>query len=154
MLLSYRILFGQSKPARKLYQATEGNRVFEKAGQNDPLLDILCGLKFGKQLRALPTNLWPDSCRSFEGHLLEQEVYSASIDFPVLGSRLLALQAFNLRQQPSRMRDLWQDRRNPLQWYTFWAVLVIGGLTVIIAILQLLVALAQLGVAFRPDDGN
>ena len=127
-----------------------GQRDKAKLELHDSLLNILCQEKAGKKLRALPRDIWPDSCRDFEGYLLEQEVYSASTDFPVLGSRLLALQAFNLRQQPSRMRDLWRDRRNPLQWYTFWAVLVIGGLTIIITLLQFFVALAQLGVTFRP----
>jgi len=76
-------------------------------------------------------------------------VYSAARDFPIFGSRLLALQKHNQRQQPSRVRDLWRDRRNPLQWYTFWAVIVVGGLTVILAILQLAVSVAQLYYAPR-----
>jgi len=71
-------------------------------------------------------------------------VYSAELDFPILGSRLLRIQAFNLRQQPRRIRDLWRDRRNPLQWYTFWAVLIIGGATILLGVLQLLVSTAQL----------
>lgn len=30
----------------------------------------------------------------------------------------MAVQQYNPRQQPSRVRDLWRDRRNPLQWYS------------------------------------
>lgn len=98
----------------------------------------------GKCVRALPSSLWPDSRVDADGNLLEQDVYSTAIDFPMLAPRLLKLQQFDVRQQPSRMRDLWRDRRNPMQWYAFWAVLIIGGLTILISLLQLIVACLQL----------
>ncbi|KAJ5817136.1 hypothetical protein N7447_009369 [Penicillium robsamsonii] len=39
-----------------------------------------------------------------------------------------------------------RPRRNPLQWYTFWAVLLVGGLANILAVLQLLVAIVALKI--------
>jgi hypothetical protein len=48
-----------------------------------------------------------------------------------------------MRQQPSKVTDLWRDRRNPLQWYTFWAVLWVGGASIVLAVLQLVVSLVQ-----------
>lgn len=60
------------------------------------------------------------------------------------------LQRFIMTQQPSRVRDMWHDRRNPLQWYTFWAVLWVGGASILLGVLQLLVASAQLYFSICP----
>jgi hypothetical protein len=110
----------------------------------DPLLDIVCARKCDKTVRALPSSLWPTSCRSFEGFLQKENAYSSQDDFPMFSQRLAKLQEFNLRQQPSKLRDLWRDRRNPLQWNTFWAVLIVGGLSILLAFAQLVVAIIQL----------
>ena len=139
--MSYRLLFGQSRNARKL-----GKSLLQKLGskgQYDQLLVCLCTKPQKHVNEQLPTSFWPLRCRDFVGKLQEDESYSSQDDFPILGCRLAALQDFNLRQQPSRLRDLWRDRRNPLQWYTFWAVLVVGGISNIVAILQLAIAIVQ-----------
>ena len=115
----------------------------------DPLLIQVCGKKNGKSLKSLGPSLWPETCLSFEGELQEQDVYDTNLDFRFLGARLLELQAYNLRQEPSRIRDLWRDRRNTLQWYTFWAVIFVGGLTVLLALLQCFIAAAQLYFTIR-----
>lgn len=115
---------------------------------HDPLLDRLCGAKIA-ELRSLPSDLWLDSCLDSNEKLLEQDVYSSDVHFPLLGDRLLSLQEFNLRQSPSRIRDLWRDRRNPLQWYTLWAVLIIGGLSLLLQIVQVLLSTAQFGFQLR-----
>ena len=75
----------------------------------DPLLNNLCGLSTPKGV--MPNDLWPGSCKDFDGNLAEQDVIA-------LGKWLLALQTFNLQQCPSKIRDVWRDRRNPTQWYT------------------------------------
>jgi hypothetical protein len=79
-----------------------------------------------------------------EGHLQQSDVYNARDSFPRLGPRLIKLQQFSSGQRPSKLTDLWRDRRNPLQWYTFWAVLLVGGVANILAALQLAVGIAQL----------
>ena len=123
VLMSYRLLFGQNRASRRL--ATTLLKTLEKTGDEyDGLLDTLCTRSYDSAVRALPVALWPVTCRSFEGVLQEEPAYSSQDDFPLFGQRLAKLQAFNLRQQPSKLRDLWRDRRSPLQWYTFWAVLV------------------------------
>ncbi|KAI9780927.1 MAG: hypothetical protein M1816_002619 [Peltula sp. TS41687] len=94
--------------------------------------------------------------KPFVHHADESETYLARDDFTVFGPRLLRLQHYNMRQQPSKVKDLWRDRRNPLQWYTFWAVLWIGGASIVLAVLQLLVGVAQVYFAARPlpEDGE
>ena len=142
VLLSYRVIFGQNEASRKLFRNEERSA----AGQTqpvDPLLDLLCGHVLKRKRQDLPTDLWPLSCRDPQGHLQEQDVYSTTTDFPTLGPRLLRLQAYSLRQTPSKIRDLWRDFRTPLQWYTFWAVVLFGGLGVCLGTLQTLLAIAQ-----------
>ncbi|KXH65593.1 hypothetical protein CSAL01_03235 [Colletotrichum salicis] len=141
VLVSYRFLFGQSARSRKLIRSDLEK--LEKSGQPfDTLLHTFCGPK--KEVDKLPRNIWPVGCRDFEKEtLLESDVYSAQSDFPRLGYRLINLQRFSMRQKPRRLTDLWRDRRNPLQWYTFWAVLWVGGAGIVLAIIQTVLAGVQ-----------
>ncbi|KAG8161272.1 hypothetical protein KVR01_009536 [Diaporthe batatas] len=147
ILMSYRILFAQTRGSRRLAGIALEGLQSENPHHYDSLLELVCTAP----LKALVEDdlgrhpmLWPVSCRTFEDVLQEQDTYSSQDDFPLLGQRLVKLQEFNLRQQPSRLRDLWRDRRNVLQWYTFWAVLVVGGFSLLLALLSLGVAIAQL----------
>ncbi|KAH6649418.1 hypothetical protein F5144DRAFT_479266 [Chaetomium tenue] len=147
VLLSYRLIFGQRRGSRQLAKAAlrlERKRV---ADEYDELLDPLCAHPYDHKLRDLPSDLWPVTCRNFKGSLQEQSSYSSRDDFPHLGQRLAKLQNFTRRQQPSELWDLWRDRRNPLQWYTFWAVLIVGGISIVLGVLQAVVGVAQLVVA-------
>lgn len=144
VLMSYRLLFGQEAGSRRLIRALLKALREEQPHDYDSFLDMVCPQKLSHKVRSLPLSLWPVTCRSFEGHLQEESAYSSQDDFPMFGARLAKLQEFTLRQQPSKLRDLWRDRRNPLQWYTFWAVLILGGLSILLALLQFLVGVAQL----------
>ncbi|KAJ8132117.1 hypothetical protein O1611_g1506 [Lasiodiplodia mahajangana] len=153
ILLSFRLLFGQSTESRKIARQ-ELNGLRGNGTAFDHFLTVLCERKYKKgclwwakvdgELQGLPASAWPGSCLDSDDNLQERDVYSAVEDFPRLGHRLLRVQKFNMRQRPNRLRDLWRDRRNPLQWYTFWAVLVIGGVANIIALLQLIAAVVQI----------
>lgn len=177
VLLSYRLLFGQSSRSRKqigkeLRQLSKGVSKEQNRHSNssdnaikahiDPFLSTICTTPLFSRLRffslvsqkkqhdLLPGTLFPPSVLDIHDQLQECDTYSACDDFPVFGHRLLKLQRYSMRQQPSRVRDLWRDRRNPLQWYTFWAVLWIGGLTSALAALQLVVGVVQIVVTIRP----
>lgn len=155
VLMSYRLLFAQSRTSRKLVKKDLRRLLREDTDGYDHLLDVLCLPVRDRAVSALPVSLWPATCRGYDGRLLEQSTYSSHDDFPLLGHRLSKLQDFCLRQEPSQLRDLWRDRRHPLQWYTFWAVLVVGGLSIILAILQLAVGVAQLAYGVRQvKQGN
>ena len=149
VLLSYRVIFGQNEASRKLFRNHERSQLQSV----DPLLDLLCGQVFKGKKQDLPVDLWPLSCRDPQGHLQEQDVYSVTTDFPTLGPRLLRLQAYSLRQTPSKIWDLWRDFRTPLQWYTFWAVVLFGGLGVLLGILQTLLAIVQVVSSFKGKNG-
>ena len=152
ILMSYRLIFGQSRGARRLARGALRKLRAEQpgiAGEYDRLLEIMCTRPCDSVVRRLPVSFWPVSCRTSDGSLQEESVYSSQDDFPMFGARLAKLQEFNLRQHPSKLRDLWRDRRNPLQWYTFWAVLVVGGVSILLSFLQLVASVAQLAVAVK-----
>ncbi|KAF2259243.1 hypothetical protein CC78DRAFT_475942 [Lojkania enalia] len=144
VLMSYRLLFGQKRRSRQLAQAALKKLKTASEDDYDSLLDLVCTQPYGSRIHNLPLSLWPVTCRGVKESPLEESAYSSQDDFPLFGQRLAKLQEFTYRQQPSRLRDLWRDRRNPLQWYTFWAVLVVGGLSILLGLLQLLVSVAQL----------
>lgn len=149
MLLTYRVLFGQSSQSRTLASKLI-QQLRASSGDVDPFLSTICTTTTTKSHLLqrfanpeLPGDLFPATILDIEQRLIESDTYSSGDDFPHFGSRLLAVQQYNLRQQPRRIRDLWRDRRNPLQWYTFWAVLWVGGITIVLALLQLAAGIIQ-----------
>ncbi|KAK1706801.1 hypothetical protein BDP67DRAFT_163708 [Colletotrichum lupini] len=177
LLLSYRLLFGQSRKARKLiksvlehvskqpynkYHVQQDPENSRKEQKCDPLLGILCtaplitgptflGFHLGRRKDPrFQGCIFPSSVVDINSELMESDTYSAQDDFPTFGPRLLALQRYNMRRQPSKVTDLWRDRRNPLQWYTFWVVSLVGGASILLAILQFIVGLVQMAYAIKP----
>ncbi|KAK2595620.1 hypothetical protein QQS21_006667 [Conoideocrella luteorostrata] len=185
VLLSYRLLFGQSSASRKLlvqaltakemtvrhdqprrmpeFQSTATNDEPESkpSETTDPLL-LKCTLPIkkpgsrsfslyrgGDQTTSFPSEIFPSSVLDLDGRVQDADSYSAREEFPIFGQRLLALQSYNLRQQPSKVTDFWRDRRNPLQWYTFWAVIWIGGASILVGLLQLFAAIIQTVATFK-----
>ncbi|KAK3366726.1 hypothetical protein B0T24DRAFT_558001, partial [Lasiosphaeria ovina] len=132
VLLSYRLLFGQSSRSRKL-----SLKLLENLKESSRHPDCKISLPPPLQQVPIPYELFHASNLDFDNSLVESDTYSSQDDFPYIGPRLLAVQQYNLRQQPSRIRDLWQDQRNPLQLYTFWAVVWVGGIAAVLSTLQL-----------------
>lgn len=44
---------------------------------------------------------------------------------------------------------LWKDKRDSLQWFTFWAVLIVGSFSIFLAMASLAVSTAQTVAAFK-----
>lgn len=148
--MSYRLLFGQTSASRK--RIRHQLQSLKQEPDYDEFLEQVC-CQSSHQLGKLPSSLWPISCRRvIEDTLQEEDTYSSQDDFPLLGQRLVKLQEYNLRQQPSKLRDLWRDRRNPLTWYTFWIVLIFGSIAIVISCLQLVVAI--IAISFSLASGN
>lgn len=176
VLLSYRLLFGQTHKSRKLLgqilhhlpsdPEADTSRIVGGLQEDmlDTFLETLCtsplhsgrcfsGLSLGKKPRPhIRGDLFPSSSLNVHDELIESDTYSARDDFPTFGLRLLALQRHNMRRQPSKVTDLWRDRRNPLQWYTFWAVIWVGGGAIVLALLQLVVAVVQMAYTIHPAE--
>jgi hypothetical protein len=106
-------------------------------GFHDPLLDVLCGTK------AVPVKYGP------KDYFKERGVYDLSTNFPYLGRQLAELRKHNMEQSPRKLSELWKDRRNPVQYFAFWATIIIGGLALFLSLLQALLSIGQLVVSIR-----
>lgn len=150
ILLSYSVILGQTRKSRKLFLRLFFPMI--SVSQRDGLLKKLGGSRKILVTKLLPSCCWSKALIDENNKLNKQDVYNTWTDFPILGRRLLVLQTWNIRQQPSTLRDMWRDRRSPGTWLAFWAVLIFGGISIILSILQLGIAAAQLAVALPPSS--
>ncbi|KAH9206645.1 hypothetical protein DL95DRAFT_450742 [Leptodontidium sp. 2 PMI_412] len=70
-------------------------------------------------------------------------------DFPILEARLRQLRHYMDSRTPSTLRQLWNDKRDTLTYYTFWGVIIFGGLSVFLAFFSLSIGIAQTIAAFK-----
>ncbi|KAK6528305.1 hypothetical protein TWF281_009549 [Arthrobotrys megalospora] len=132
VLLSYRLLFGQSPESRKLFRTVNPFKEKTPKELHDPLLEQLCT---AQQYSSL------DFLQKVRIH--ERDAYRHKRDFPILRARIAIMQK-NLRQwKPRGWPSIWNDRMDPASWYTFWAVLVIGVLLLILVIGLLILQVLQ-----------
>lgn len=69
-------------------------------------------------------------------------------DFSVWGSRLSRLDDV-YHSPPVGWRQLWYDRRNPLQWYTFWLAALITLLTTVFGVISSVTSVIQARAALE-----
>jgi hypothetical protein len=79
--------------------------------------------------------------------------YPIRYDFLLFETRLRQLRHYMDEQKPRGFRQLWKDNRDSLNYYTFWGVIVFGGLSVLLALFSLAVSVAQTVASFRELDG-
>ncbi|KXT09813.1 hypothetical protein AC579_10512 [Pseudocercospora musae] len=132
VLLSTHMIFGQFSKARKTFKSSTGSGNISSLSP-DPLLPVLC------------TGQWPfaDLIRR------PKKRYVLGQDFPLLGEKLQVIADYTNGSQPTNVWDLWKDKRNPLQWWTFSAVVLVGGFGLLFAILQTALSAAQVHYAAR-----
>lgn len=116
VMLSYRLLFGQNKQSRKLF----GQQSMRRQTGSDGFLHQLCA----------------KSRMATEGMVRDKESYRLTCDFPILRQRIAILQHQLSHVKPRGWRAIWSDRRNSVQWYTFWAVIMFGGIGTFLAAAQ------------------
>ena len=131
ILQSYRLIFGQDGRAYKCFRRSELAKDMDK-WNTDPLLRRLC----------------ENDCKGEPVYqrILDSPVqssYSAREDFPFFGKRLLGVQEFIIRRNPSDLLTLYYDRRDPLRFYTLWIVVFVGGVSILLSLLQLGLVTAQ-----------
>ena len=141
IIQSYRILFGQDRHSWKAFAKDFGSNspLFQADPCEDPLLPRLCGSEW------LKLSIYEDVDASGA-----KNVYSARADFPFFGNRLSNLQDFAVTQCPSNWRTVWRDRRDVPRFWTLWAVMVFGGASIVIGIVQVVLAAAQVAAAYLP----
>jgi hypothetical protein len=74
--------------------------------------------------------------------------------YPVFGDKLRVLVAYMDSQKPGGLRGLWYDKRDSGAWFTFWAVLWIGGISLLLAFCSLAVSVAQTVATFKALPGS
>lgn len=131
VLLSYRLLFGQNKASRKFFLEIYPFKD-KLAKERDDTLMELCG-----------------SHSSISSSLTRHEEYIFSTHFPVLESRLVPLLRRLSNKRPQTWRQLWKDKRDSASWFTFWAVIIIGGIGIILAFVQVILQAVALGLQYH-----
>jgi hypothetical protein len=137
VLLSYRLLFGQTKGSRALFRSIDPflRSKGQKRSLKDPLLSRMCG---ERSLDALLVGLRQNL------ELVEKDTYYLPRDFPILRYRFVVLQRQLSTSAPRTWVQLWRDKRNSAQWMTFWAVIAFGAFGSLMAFLQVLMQAVQI----------
>lgn len=136
VILSYRLIFGQTKSSRQRFNKQLKKWDLKSKSNSDPMLYRICG----------------HGCESEEAREIYYEIeaddpsnqYDPAVDFPFLGKRLVSIQDYVQGHKPSNFKALWYDRRNVSWWWTFWAVIIIGGLGLVLALVQDILQILQL----------
>ena len=84
----------------------------------------------------------------------ESESMRSFSHFPRFGSRLRELKFYMDNQRPSGWYQIWKDKRDRVQYVTFWAVLMFGTISIILALISIAVSSAQTVAAFRSIQGG
>lgn len=74
-------------------------------------------------------------------------------EFGIFETRLRELRHYMDSQKPMGLRQLWKDNRDSLNYYTFWGVIIFGGLSVFLAFASLAVGIAQTYASFKSLAG-
>jgi hypothetical protein len=136
VILSYRLIFGCKKRSRallvRILERVKGD--WREQGRYDPLLEILCTkTDDSREVQEVYSDL---DAKQFEDYISVDE-------FPFLARRLSDLQQFSMVQNPHSWKRLWNDQRNITAWFTTWAVVIIGGGTLLFQVLQLIFQIYQ-----------
>lgn len=157
VLMTFRLIFGQDKTSWKLAKSFQSpgriRRVWENlTGRSraslswedvsDPRLQALCTCDVGEEQLYDDLEL-PDA----------RSVYSAQLDFPYFGQRLIAIQEYIKLVQPYDLQTLWYDRRDANRFYTIWAVIAFSMLTLVLALIGIVLAAAQVAGSFVKGGG-
>ncbi|KAH9889671.1 hypothetical protein F4778DRAFT_773285 [Xylariomycetidae sp. FL2044] len=67
--------------------------------------------------------------------------------------RLIVLKQVYDESRPKTLSQFWRDRRNGVQWYTFWVAVVVLALTVFFGLVQSIEGALQVYKAFHPPGG-
>lgn len=129
VLLSYRLLFGLSTKSRRLFRQTF-NSSQKHARPVDTLLPLICTRK---RFPYISTFI-----------LMDRPVYFADRDFPVLYERVKLISKEIKDARPNSIGDLIRDRRDTLQFWTFWLVSIIGGISILLSFVQVMLQAVQL----------
>ncbi|KAJ6447146.1 hypothetical protein O9K51_01921 [Purpureocillium lavendulum] len=129
VLMSYRLLFAQCRKARKLFRRISSSDEIPFS-QPDALLSVLCVSKSHN----LSAEYLPE----------DRPVYFIPRDFCMLSERLQLILRDLENVRPKSMVDLVRDKRDTVQYWTFWLVAIIGGVGILLSLTQVVLQVVQL----------
>ncbi|KAI4279934.1 MAG: hypothetical protein L6R38_004854 [Xanthoria sp. 2 TBL-2021] len=137
VMLSYALLFRVDRRSRKVYQSCERARASLEKSTNqiqvDPCLDELCGNNISASFFTFGSSV--------------RDSYDSGSDFPIFKNRLKKIQDYMEGIQPNRFKSLWRDRRDLRLWYTIWVVIILGVLGLVVSLVSMFLAAAQVNLA-------
>ena len=89
------------------------------------------------------------ACRYAREKGKQKELRLAYTNFPTFEPRIRELRAYMDSCRPTGFRQLWRDKRDSLNYYTFWGVIIFGFTSVLLALLSLAVSTAQTVASFK-----
>ncbi|RYP55900.1 hypothetical protein DL771_012276 [Monosporascus sp. 5C6A] len=131
ILLSYRLLFGQSRRSRSLFRRLRPFVRIPHEG-HDQFLSLICSRK---EFNCPIT-------------LIERDEYDVAGDFPHLRSRIVRLNSYASSKKPRSIRQLWRDKRDSTAWLAFWSVLIFGSVSILLGVVQTVFQIMQYVLAF------
>ena len=132
ILLSYRLLFGQSRQSRGLFRRLRPFARIPHQG-HDQFLSLICSRKHFK----CPITI------------VEREIYDVTEDFPHLRSKIVRLNSYASSKKPRSIRQLWQDKRDSPAWLAFWSVLIFGSVGIVLGVIQTIFQIMQYVLALQ-----
>ncbi|KAI1215006.1 uncharacterized protein F4807DRAFT_16969 [Annulohypoxylon truncatum] len=135
IVLSYRLLFGQHHRSRKLLRKLRPFDHVPPNGRDNFLSDVCEGKPLDASLG-----------------IVERDSYELARDFPHLRARLVRLNTYLDDRKPRSWRELWLDNRDSASWLTFWAVIVIGGIGLILSFIQVALQIAQVAMSVQQPN--
>lgn len=135
VILSYRLLFGQDSRSRKLFHKLKPFDNVPRASR-DHLLAHLCTKK---EL-------------DHAAYIIEKSSYELKRDLPHLRSKIARLCVYISQRKPRSWKDLWMDNRDSASWLTFWAVIIFGGLGILLAFIQVVLQVVQLSLQVQQPN--
>ncbi|QPC78202.1 hypothetical protein HYE68_008954 [Fusarium pseudograminearum] len=137
ILLSLYILFGQTAGSRGHFREDEAFKDISRKWRDGMLKKVCCEPWLFEDFDQQP-----------------KRIYNLQADFPILGAKLRFLAQEVQSQEPKSLRQLWKDKRNTLQWWTFWAVIIFGGVATLLSLIQTILAGLQLRDNGSKDTGT
>jgi hypothetical protein len=135
ILLSYRLLCGQDVKSRRLFQKLSPYQDTPSSLRDD-LLAPLC------------TSKGPITSLA----LKQRGSYDLARDFPHLRARIVRLHSYLNQRKPRSWSELWVDNRDSASWLTFWAVIIIGGVGLLLAFIQVVLQVIQVAYQLQHPD--
>lgn len=136
-MLSYEIIFQNNSGAKKVYRKQRKTTRKQHGEDIDPLLDEQCGFSLSSR-----------NSNAVDKSKKRQQTFR-KVEFPILGDRLMELQAFARQEPANKFWRTIRDKSDTKEWYQFIVVVIFGSVALLLAVTNTGLAIAQLVFAIK-----